>query len=67
MFWQVDDHAIRKLMDVPPLLQTLGQKYGANESSGLAQTDPLHGDAVEVQHDGEDDDQPAVAVEVEED
>ena len=24
MFWQVDDHAIRKLMDVPPLLQTLG-------------------------------------------
>ena len=31
MFWQVDDHAIRKLMDVPPLLQTLGQKYGANE------------------------------------
>ena len=31
MFWQVDDHAIRKLMDVPPLLQTLGQKYRANE------------------------------------
>ena len=31
MFWQVDDHAIRKLMDVPPLLQTLGQKYGADE------------------------------------
>ena len=31
MSWQVDDHAIRKLMDVPPLLQTPGQKYGANE------------------------------------
>ena len=31
MFWQVDDHAIRELMDVPPLLQTPGQEYGANE------------------------------------
>ena len=31
MFWQVDDHAIRKLMDVPPLLQTPGQKYATDE------------------------------------
>ena len=31
MFCQVDDHAIRKLMDVPPLLQTLGQKHATDE------------------------------------
>ena len=29
MFWHVEDHAIRKLMDVPPLLETLGRKYSS--------------------------------------
>ena len=28
-FWLVDDHALRKLRDVPPLLPSLGQKHTA--------------------------------------
>ena len=31
VFSQVDDHAIRKLMDVPPLLPTLGQRHATVE------------------------------------
>ena len=31
MFWQVDDHTLRKLRNVPPLREPLGQKYSTDE------------------------------------
>ena len=30
-FWQVDDHALHKFRDVPPLLQSSGHKHGTAE------------------------------------
>ena len=38
MFWLVNNHAIRKLMDVPPLLQTLGQKHATSEAPPQAKS-----------------------------